>query len=487
MCSVRGVALWAATARQRKRSPLAVGWAEKKELLRCERVWYPESPMQLPLELSSAEFQGILDSQVEGESIECLPHEYAGPLHFRNELVLEGRGATFWRLEGPVVVVEASGVTLRDVRIEVTADAPSMGGDKDCALIVKPGADVRLENVEVRGAVRGLKTEEGAWHYPYSLHIGTMQAGANYEFIVRIIVPVQCQISSQVSGIDVTPAILAPGKNEVRLKLSSLPKDSLVCGSLYLRTALLKRRIAISGRVLAATGDATDATAITGSMLWGPATWDSPQTEAQPTSVSRQQAPVVSPSQAAVTERQDSPQPGASSVPAAEAVTQEALPAESLRSPQVLSSTRIRKQSTPLSTVWSPPGKSKDDKAQHEVRTTLPSAFHQTTASPSAPPASEPPTLPQEGKRIQSSKSKPISIGIFGRQKSEEEEAKRDAEEVARKQASDQSPVAPDSGDAVPEPKTSGEAQEKSAAVPGSGKTKAKPAGPSVPGIFLKP
>lgn len=231
--------------------------------------------MQLPLELSSAEFQGLLDSHCGGESIECLPREYSGPLHFRNSILIEGRGATFWKLEGPVVVVESSGVTLRDVRIEVTADLPQIGSDRDCALIVQPGTDVRLENVEIRGAVRGLRTEEGAWHYPYSLQLGCLLPGVNYEFLLRLIVPVQCQISSQVSGIDVAPVVLASGKNEVRLKLSSLPKDSLLCGTLCLKTSLLKRRISIAGRVVPARGDPDRVTTRSGSLLWSPPEWDS--------------------------------------------------------------------------------------------------------------------------------------------------------------------------------------------------------------------
>ena len=314
--------------------------------------------MQLPHELSSGEFQGVLDSQPAGESIECLPLEYGGPLHFRKSVFVDGRGATFWRLHGPVVLVESAGVTLRHLRIEVTADAPCTGSDQDVALIVTPGLDVMLEDVEVRGGVRGLKTEEGIWHYPYALHIGTMLPGVDYEFLLRLIVPVQCQITSQVSGIDVSPSILAPGKNELKLKVSSLFRDTLICGSLHLRTALLKRRIAISGRVLALAGPSADATASDGSLLWEPSNWDIPQAPPQKSDVGDLRGSTGSLSNGSLAEGLISPQEQLAAEKSTLRAPQVAVPGEHLSLPQSPTSTRIRRQSTPLSksvsAVWRP-------------------------------------------------------------------------------------------------------------------------------------
>lgn len=453
--------------------------------------------MQLPLDLSSTGFQGVLDSQPDGETIECLPHEYSGPLFFRNDVILEGRGATFWALEGPVVIVESSGVTLRDLRIEVTADAPPEGSDKDCALIVEAGVDVRLENVEVRGAVRGLRTEEGAWQYPYSLNLDSMLPGEKYEFVLRIIVPVQCQISSQVSGIDAVPAILAPGRNEVRLKLSSLSKDSLVCGSLCLKTALLKRRISVFGRVLAGASDLSQATAASGAVLWAPPDWDSPQAAAPVSSPARAKevvpAPPPEPAPAAREEQKPVP-PAATPVSGTPGEGQASVSAPGW-SPTP-GSTRIRKQSTPLSSVWSAPVAEAESKTKAGTKPVLSAAFQETNPAPPAPSVAETPDGTQDTARVSPEttppssprvpKSRPISIGMFAQKGVESPRAETVPGEASLGQGSQRERAEPVVGNQVPEGTKRDDSGEKTTETPGAGKSRAKTSKPNVPDVFLK-
>ena len=453
--------------------------------------------MQLPLDLSSTGFQGVLDSQPDGETIECLPHEYSGPLFFRNDVILEGRGATFWALEGPVVIVESSGVTLRDLRIEVTADAPPEGSDKDCALIVEAGADVRLENVEVRGAVRGLRTEEGAWQYPYSLNLDSMLPGEKYEFLLRIIVPVQCQISSQVSGIDAVPAILAPGRNEVRLKLSSLSKDSLVCGSLCLKTALLKRRISVFGRVLAGASDASQATAASGAVLWAPADWDSPQAVAPVSGPARvkEVVPALPPEPTSPAREEQKPVPPASAPVSGTPGEGQASVSAPGWSPTP-GSTRIIKQSTPISSVWSAPTTEAAGEKKAGTKLVVSPVFQQAIPPPPGPATAEIPNGTQEtavGSRESPPpssprvpKSRPISIGMFAQKAAEPQRDEPTPQEVRQSQGTQEERAEPVAGKQVPEVAKPEDSPGGTAGIPSVWKLRAKISKPTVPDVFFK-
>jgi hypothetical protein len=124
--------------------------------------------------LTPESFQKEIDSLRKGDVLELLPHEFPGSVILNRSLIVDGQRATIWALKGPVMVVQSHGVVPRNLRIEVIADHPQAGNDEDCALTVQSGVQVKFDNVEVRGAVAGLDTEEGAWQYPYSIELGSL-------------------------------------------------------------------------------------------------------------------------------------------------------------------------------------------------------------------------------------------------------------------------------------------------------------------------
>jgi hypothetical protein len=235
--------------------------------------------------LTRETFQGEIDSAPEGEVL-SLFRELAGPVALKRGVEMDGNGsevaegydgrAVICALKGPVVRIDATGVTLRNLRIEVTAEHPETADNEDCALVVEAGADVRLENVEVRGAVVGLATEEGQWWYPYAVDLGSLAHSQDYDLMLRLCVPVACRISSYISGLEVWPSTLSPGQNEVHLRLSALPKEALLHGHLSLTTALLKRRITVTGRVYHNSSNPAHAMTISGAIIWEPPDWESP-------------------------------------------------------------------------------------------------------------------------------------------------------------------------------------------------------------------
>ncbi len=177
--------------------------------------------------------------------------EYAGPIILNRPLILDGGGATIWSLAGPVLSIESSGVSLRNLRIEVTGCEDGTSFQDKCAILVKSGQGLQFDNIEVRGRVMGLPEEEGEWEYPSSIHLGKLAPEVEYNLRLRIIVPVKCRIVCDISGLQFKPHELSPGANEICLNIEKFPRnqDILIDGNIFLVSAFLKRRIAITAYI----------------------------------------------------------------------------------------------------------------------------------------------------------------------------------------------------------------------------------------------
>ena len=222
------------------------------------------------------QFQAELDAVYPGGSLELSPQEYPGPLIVRRSLTIEGHNATLWALKGPVLIVEAgANVHLRNLRIEVTGEGMTLTPEEDVAIRVSPGAQVDLDDVEVRGAIEGLPQEAGVWRYPKTLYLGPMSPSTQHEFRVRIATATSCKIVSQVSGIDVSPSILPCGRVELQLKVEQLRNDTFLYGRILLKTAFSKRWIVVSGHVSDASASPPHRSSPHAPMLWEPPDWDS--------------------------------------------------------------------------------------------------------------------------------------------------------------------------------------------------------------------
>lgn len=194
-------------------------------------------------------FQRDLDALPDNGTLTLMPREYPGPVILGHAMAIDGQGSTVWALNGPAISCEADGITLRNLRIEVTGWTETDRAEDRCALKVSPGCGITFDNVEVRGAVIGLWQEEGEWHIPNSLAIGSVPFNSEVDLLVRLWVPVACEITSKISGVLVQPQKLEAGANEITLHVERIPKDTLLNGALTISTANLKRRITVSGYI----------------------------------------------------------------------------------------------------------------------------------------------------------------------------------------------------------------------------------------------
>ena len=206
-----------------------------------------------PIKRPLPTLQEQLDLQADNNSLTLRPPncEYPGPIAIDRPIILDGQGATVWALKGPVVSINSDNVILRNLRIEVTGNENSIIPEENCAILVKSFHRVQFDNVEVRGTVMGIPEEEGDWKYPNPLNLGQLAYGREYNLLLRIVVPVACEVTSDISGLEFAPRHLTPGANEIQLHIEKLPQDTLINGSIFfLLSPSLKRRIALTAHIV---------------------------------------------------------------------------------------------------------------------------------------------------------------------------------------------------------------------------------------------
>jgi hypothetical protein len=199
--------------------------------------------------MSTVDLQDRLDQLGDGETLKLDPprNEFKGPLVIRKPVRIEGQHGTICALTGPILQIEAQGVVLRDLNVDVTGRDAPVDGEEACALVVGPRLFVELENVAVRGNVLGLEDEEGVWRCPHALQLGPLQPAINHEFKLSLVLPIPCTLESEIDGLKVQPQDLPAGRITATLWLDGLPAGTRLRGRLLLRTRRLLRRIAVFG------------------------------------------------------------------------------------------------------------------------------------------------------------------------------------------------------------------------------------------------
>jgi len=218
-------------------------------------------------------FQEQLDWTMDDETLTLdLPRERPGPVVIRNRIILDGKGCTLWAQAGPVLSVLSEKVVLRNLRIEFTADGADEGPHAGVALL-SDGAGLTLEGVTVRGTVKGLVAEEGEWRYPHQLNLGALAYGMAHTVRVRVVVPVQCQITSEISGLSIEPRMLKPGAHEIRIEIEEMMRDTLVSGTIGIKTKFLRREIVLNAHILSPAVGLPEPARDQDRLVWQPNDW----------------------------------------------------------------------------------------------------------------------------------------------------------------------------------------------------------------------
>ena len=198
------------------------------------------TPLVIPAAMLG-ELQKTLDNAPIGATIRLPRGEYRGPIEITRALTIEGEGAVIWAQNGPVVAVKSAGVVLRGIQIEATGD------ETEIALFAE-GAPPTLERVGVRGRVVGVTRETGEWKLPASLDLGAFAPRARNSWKFQIAVPLDCQLKTNVSGLQIQPAQIQAGAHEIEIVANGIGADTFLAGQIEVAHAGLVRPIPLCGR-----------------------------------------------------------------------------------------------------------------------------------------------------------------------------------------------------------------------------------------------
>ncbi len=225
--------------------------------------------------ISNQQIRDHLQAQVDATHanhvLELMPGEYPGPIYIRKPITIDGQRATLWALRGPVLVIEGKvQVEIRNLRVEVTDDTPSKDDLTDTAIQIAKESHVEFDDVEVRGGISGLAVENGTWRYPKTLYLGHLAPMHENEFRLRISAAAPCKLTSEVSGIAISPSTLPQGPCEITLRVEKMRRDTLLLGRILIKTAFCKRWFILNGQV----GDSHATSKNSNGLLWEPADWN---------------------------------------------------------------------------------------------------------------------------------------------------------------------------------------------------------------------
>lgn len=180
--------------------------------------------------------QEIIDHGMTYDVIPLPLGEYEGPFYVRKPCTVVGNVTTLWSRQGPALVVESTGVTLANLRVENIAGKESEG--RDLALLSNK-RDTICQNVEIIGRVQGILGEEGTWHYPRVLSLGQFPAQQRTVFVMEIEVPVAVTMTTNITGLTISPEHLEPGRRQVSLIFEPCRHGTFFYGEVTLHSQLI--------------------------------------------------------------------------------------------------------------------------------------------------------------------------------------------------------------------------------------------------------
>ena len=143
-----------------------------------------------------------------------------------------------------MVTVNAAGVALRRLAVEVTGDA------EDVALCTDPGTAPELDEVRLRGRLDGDTRTPGKWDLPQAVDLGTLVPGQPVTREIALEVPGPATIRPALDGLRVDPASLASAgvyRLTLRLSGSVIAAGGMLDGEIVIASGGVERSIPVSG------------------------------------------------------------------------------------------------------------------------------------------------------------------------------------------------------------------------------------------------
>lgn len=182
----------------------------------------------------------IVANAAAGSSLTLPSGEFEGPLVISKPLRLIGKNTTIWAKRSPVIEINSNGVTIENIRAELTE-----GGINDVAVMANVLASAK--DIEVLGGVRGFGPEDGFFDVPRTIELGEFAAEEVNTFTLDVNVPDKTEIVCGIREVSFSPSVLAAGRNSVAVTVSGISAQTYLYAEILFRSKFT-RRIYLTGR-----------------------------------------------------------------------------------------------------------------------------------------------------------------------------------------------------------------------------------------------
>lgn len=166
--------------------------------------------------------------------------EFEGPVTIDKSLSIIGSGTTIWVKKGAAIVINSDGVTLENLRVELTE-----GSSDDIAVLSNSPSVVK--DVEVLGKVSGFGAADGFFDVPRTIELGTFAADETNTFTLSVNVPERTEILCGMREVQFSPTVLEPGRNTLAITVSNISAQTLLYTEVLFKSTFT-RRIYLSGK-----------------------------------------------------------------------------------------------------------------------------------------------------------------------------------------------------------------------------------------------
>lgn len=184
------------------------------------------------------ELQQLLNKPDAAGEVHLPTGEFEGPFSCNVPCHIIGNNTTLWRSKGAVLNVSAEGVTLENLRVEVTGDSIS---GKDNAAIFSRQGDTSFINVEVIGSVAGIEGEDNPRGLPKLVDLGVFPAEQVCTWQIKVIASAATEILSLSHDISITPSYIEQGKNTLTITVAPIRSGSYIYGEVLFRSKVTRR------------------------------------------------------------------------------------------------------------------------------------------------------------------------------------------------------------------------------------------------------
>lgn len=195
--------------------------------------------------MADIDIQKLLD-EPKGGVVDLPCGEFEGRFFIRKSCTVNGGGAVLWNASGPVLVIDADGVSVNNLKAELTADNIP---EKQHISVYCHGKNAVFSEVEVNGSVLGIPDEEQYWGIPKILDLGKLPAERQESFSVEIYSPVEAEIRCGIYDIKLSQETLSKGYNNITLTVEKIRGGSIIYGNIFVTSSVtgITRKIFVCG------------------------------------------------------------------------------------------------------------------------------------------------------------------------------------------------------------------------------------------------